>query len=153
MIIKKKIQKIIMIIKKIQKMIMIMIIKKDENYKEENGISWFEANQYCDEKYGTFLASVHSSDEEFLLNGFIGSYEDDRAWIGFFDWDINNPNGCHHFYGSFNGEVNDDGSFYRFNCDWKWIDRSYVDYTDWAINSPNRISGNDCGYISGHYKR
>eukprot|EP01083_Nonionella_stella_P077526 211764_1 len=96
---------------------------------EEDGLDWFAANERCKSEYGTQLTSLHSKDETFLLEGFIGEA---KAWIGLVDFD-------------FNGLMPYDTDY---NDDWKWIDGSYVQFTNWISNDVR--TGRDCTFADGH---
>ena len=75
-------------------------------------ITFHDANNECNTRYGTTLASIHSSDENIDAFSSINSNE---GWIGFNDEDI-------------------EGTFV-------WNDETNVDYTNWRINQPNNIGG------------
>eukprot|EP01084_Bolivina_argentea_P013622 25568_1 len=102
---------------------------------DEMGLDWFDANERCKAEYGTQLSSVHSKDESFLLEGFIGEA---KAWIGLVDFDLN---GLMPYDRDYNG-------------DWKWIDGSYLQFTNWISGDVRTIhnhdDGRDCSFADGH---
>ena len=79
--------------------------------------TWDEANSYCQDKYGTQLASIHSSSDSVEIATIIDELNIYYAWIGLKD--------------------NDGDNVYT---DESWIDGSSLSYTNWMSNRPNSAS-------------
>merc|ERR1719410_1013924 len=80
-----------------------------------------EAEEHCQEQYGTSLLSVHSEEEMKLIQVILdGMASEDHFYIG----------------------LNDRG---KKEGNWKWTDMSDVEYTNWAAGEPNSLGDNeDC---------
>eukprot|EP01083_Nonionella_stella_P020125 55788_1 len=91
-------------------------LEKRGEYNGNRGIDWFSANDECKDKYGTLLTSIHSEEEQFLIDGFIADTGLMYAWIGLFDLNIG---------GGTSG--------------WRWIDGSTLDFDNWDIPSDAEV--------------
>ncbi len=60
---------------------------------------------------------------KFLEVGFIGK---NSAWIGFYDFDINDMEMHDH-----GGSGDHDLGHYGHECQWKWYDDTVIDFTHW----------------------
>eukprot|EP01084_Bolivina_argentea_P320540 556181_1 len=90
--------------------------------REETSQNWFEADEKCQKLYATTLASIHSDNEQFLVNGYT---QHDKPWIGFRDYPFDSQN------------------------NWRWVDSSLVDYIQWAPDEPNNVrAGEDCAEVN-----
>ena len=76
--------------------------------------TWDEANNYCNDKYSTQLASIHSDDDQTEINTILDELNIHYGWIGLKDSDSDN-------------EYNDDG----------WIDGSSLSFTNWIYSQPS----------------
>ena len=70
-------------------------IYKHDHYiaieRENYGLTWQEANEFCQDEFGTHLASIHTTDEYNSINTMIIELEWDetldKVWIGLTDMD------------------------------------------------------------------
>jgi len=79
---------------------------------------WTEADQYCQDAFGTHLAAIHDADknaEVFNIKGNGG------AWVGFNDISTERT--------------------------WVWVDKSEKKYSNWYPGQPDNSRGGDCAYI------
>ena len=101
-------------------------------YTGGSSITWYDAESYCQNTYGTELASLHSANDtrnaEAALSG-VGLTSSNNVWIGFND-------------------ITTEGTFV-------WSDGSPVDYTNWHSGEPNDCchsstpDGEDCTHMWG----
>ena len=94
------------------------------------GINWIDSLLYCENNFGTSLASIHSSDDQTeASNAAYGATPDEEetthvyGWIGLNDY------------------FDNDGS-------WSWSDGTSFDYAYWASGEPNN-DNEDCAQIAG----
>ena len=80
-----------------------------------DGITWSDAEDYCETIFGTNLASIHSDDDNNEIYTLISTT---LSWIGLND-------------------IDNDGTFI-------WTDNTDVDYTNWRINEPNGGTNENC---------
>ena len=85
-------------------------VKRSDNYiyVQYPQKGWRKAEQFCRDKFGTNLASVHSDEE---MNEITDLINGASVWIGLHD--------------------------IRIEKKFRWIDKSDVDYTKWAPGEPN----------------
>jgi len=89
-------------------------------------MTWDEAEQYCQDTFGTSLLSIHSEDEMELVRHSMSTFDaGDFYWIGLSDRE-------------------NEGQ-------WVWSDMSPNDYTNWYPGEPNDHkhdhNGEDCGML------
>ena len=97
------------------------IIKSDNFiYVRNPTLKYANANRFCQQRFGTDLASVHSDDEMYEITCLVAN---DVAYIGLDD----------------KGNRGVEGTF-------TWIDGTSLDYTKWAPGEPNQHGGTneDC---------
>ena len=81
-----------------------------------------EANDYCQTKYGTSLASIHSQqDQDYITNNCV-------------------PHNTQQQIGCIIGATDQYNERYTSGTDWQWFDGSPFNYSNWASNEPNNYN-------------
>eukprot|EP01083_Nonionella_stella_P081662 225075_1 len=80
--------------------------------------TWWEADAYCQTKYGTHLLTITDS----IMNENVKTAAPERSWIGFYD-------------------AQKEGH-------WKWIGYNRSSFTDWSSSNPSNSGTEDCCTIN-----
>jgi len=82
------------------------------------GMKWTEADQYCQNEFGTHLASIHNAEQNAEVFNIKGN---GATWVGFNDISTERT--------------------------WVWVDDSENKYSNWYPGQPDNSRGGDCAYI------
>ena len=90
------------------------------------GLNFTNALKYCQQTFGTSLASIHSVSDAQEAENLGGLCYNDRCWIGLSD--MNNEK-------------------YRNKSGWIWSDDTSFDYENWGSGEPSQSGNEDCVWI------
>ena len=89
-------------------------------FSNTTSFTWYEAEEYCDDLYGTHLASIHSNSEnaQIYVAATTLGVGSEWIWLGLNDLTLEG--------------------------NWSWTDGTSVTYTNWYIYEPNNYNNEDC---------